>query len=431
MTTFHRVSPEAEALVPGVARVGEIVAFTKGAPDVVLERCQSILTPDGKRPMTGQDRARIVQANDLLAAQALRVLAVAFRTWSAVPFPLRPETAEEELVFVGLIGMLDPPRPEAAASLREAKGAGIRTIMVTGDHAATAAAIAKRLELVEPGQEVRVISGRELDTMDDETLQEKVRSISVFARVSPEHKLRIVRALKANGEVVAVTGDGVNDAPALKGADIGCAMGISGTDVSRAAADMVLADDNYATIVSAVREGRVIYANIRKAIHYLLSCNIGEIVAIFSGITLGLGSPLTPIQILWVNLVTDGLPALALGVEPAEPGVMGRRPRRSKERAFSAGGLGLQMIWQGFLLGLLTLGVYWWALTHMTPGEARTLAFATLAFTQLAHSFNVRSTYASLFQIGWFSNRPLLLAVFASGHAPGGCPGHPLSGALL
>ena len=413
MTTFHRLGPDADTLLPGVTRLGAIVAFTKGAPDVVLERCQSILTPDGTRPMTGQDRARIIQANDLLAEKALRVLAVACRPWPAVPQPLQPEIAEQELVFVGLIGMLDPPRPEAAASLREAKGAGIRTIMVTGDHAATAAAIAKRLELVEPGQEVRVISGRELDTMDDETLQEKVRSISVFARVSPEHKLRIVRALKANGEVVAVTGDGVNDAPALKGADIGCAMGISGTDVSRAAADMVLADDNYATIVSAVREGRVIYANIRKAIHYLLSCNIGEIVAIFSGITLGLGSPLTPIQILWVNLVTDGLPALALGVEPAEPGVMGRRPRDPKESIFG-GGLGLQMIWQGFLLGLLTLGVYWWALTHMTPGEARTLAFATLAFTQLAHSFNVRSTHASLFQIGWFSNRPLLLAVVAS-----------------
>ena len=413
MTTFHRPGEGAETLVPGVRGLGEIVAFTKGAPDVVLERCQSILTPEGVRPLTDEDRSHILQANDRLAAQALRVLAVACRAWPAVPEPLEAETAEQELIFVGLMGMLDPPRPEVAASIREAKGAGIRTIMVTGDHATTAAAIAKRLELVDPAQEVQVVSGRELDAMDDETLREKVRTVSVFARVSPEHKLRIVRALKANGGVVAVTGDGVNDAPALKGADIGCAMGISGTDVSRAAADMVLADDNYATIVSAVREGRVIYANIRKAIHYLLSCNIGEIVAIFFGIALGLGSPLTPIQILWVNLVTDGLPALALGVEPAEPGVMERRPRNPKESIFS-GGLGLQMIWQGFLIGFLTLGVYWWALTHVTPGEARTLAFATLALTQLAHSFNVRSAYASLFQIGWFSNRSLLLAVFAS-----------------
>ncbi len=285
--------------------------------------------------------------------------------------------------------------------------------MVTGDHAATAAAIAKRLELVDSDKELRVITGRELDEMDDTTLRQAVNSITVFARVSPEHKLRIVRALKANGAVVAVTGDGVNDAPALKGADIGCAMGITGTDVSRAAADMVLADDNYSTIVAAVREGRVIYDNIRKAIHYLLSCNIGEIVAIFLGIALGLGSPLTPIQILWVNLVTDGLPALALGVEPAEPGVMNRRPRNPRQSIFG-GGLGLNIVWQGFMLGLLTLGVYWWGLNNVSVEQARTLAFATLAFTQLAHSFNVRTADTSLFRIGWLSNRPLLVAVTAS-----------------
>ncbi len=413
MTTFHRPEAGAEDLVPGITQLGELVAFTKGAPDVVIERCQSILGPDGVRPLKDEDRQKLLAANERLAGQALRVLAVACRAWPAVPDPLEPETAEDELIFLGLMGMLDPPRPEVAQAIREAKGAGIRTIMVTGDHAITAAAIAKRLELVDPGQEPEIISGRELETIDDETLKEKVRTVSVFARVSPEHKLRIVRALKANGAVVAVTGDGVNDAPALKGADIGCAMGITGTDVSRSAADMVLADDNYATIVSAVREGRVIYANIRKAIHYLLSCNIGEIVAIFFGIALGLGSPLTPIQILWVNLVTDGLPALALGVEPAEPGVMERRPRSPKESIFS-GGLGWQMLWQGAMIGFLTLGLYWWGLMYLTPGEARTLAFATLAFTQLAHSFNVRSTHASLFQIGWFSNRALLLAVAAS-----------------
>jgi len=413
MTTFHRPGPGAEKWAPGVARLGTIVAWTKGAPDVVLERCRFLLSPGGVRPLADADRSRIAEANQRLAAQALRVLAVACRGWPGVPEPLDAEAAEQELIFVGLVGMIDPPRPEAAESIREAKRAGIRTIMVTGDHGATAAAIAARLGLVEPGQQVQVVSGRELDAMDDETLKEKVRTVSVFARVSPEHKLRIVRALKANGAVVAVTGDGVNDAPALRGADIGCAMGITGTDVSRAAADMVLADDNYATIVSAVREGRVIYANIRKAIHYLLSCNIGEIVAIFLGIALGLGAPLTPIQVLWINLVTDGLPALALGLEPAEPGVMQQRPRKPRESIFS-GGLGVQMVWQGCLLGLLTLGVYAWALARTTPAEARTLAFATLAFTQLAHSFNVRSTHASLFQIGWFSNRPLLLAVLAS-----------------
>lgn len=412
MTTFHRLSEASERFLPDASQLGPVIAFTKGAPDVVLERCSRVLTADGIRPLSASDRERMLAENARLAYQSLRVLAVACRPWPAPPDPLEPETAEQDMIFIGLIGMLDPPRPEVAQSIQEAKEAGIRTLMVTGDHAATAAAIAKRLDLID-SDEARVISGRELDDMDDQALREAVKMVNVFARVSPEHKLRIVRALKANGAVVAVTGDGVNDAPALKGADIGCAMGVTGTDVSRAAADMVLADDNYATIVAAVREGRVIYDNIRKAIHYLLSCNIGEIVAIFLGIALGLGSPLTPIQILWVNLVTDGLPALALGVEPAEPGIMRRRPRQPKESVFS-GGLGVNIIWQGLLLGLLTLGVYWWGLNHGTPAEARTLAFATLAFTQLAHSFNVRSADASLFAIGWLSNRPLLLAVAAS-----------------
>nr|MBO2471967.1 calcium-translocating P-type ATPase, SERCA-type [Bacillota bacterium] len=413
MTTFHRMTEEAERFVPGARALGPVLAFTKGAPDVVLERCRSVLDGNGVRPLTDADRQRILADNARLAELALRVLAVACRPWSSVPERPDAEEAEQDLIFIGIVGMFDPPRPEVAQSIQEAKQAGIRTLMVTGDHAATAAAIAKRLGLIGEGEEARVISGRELDAMDDQALQEAVKVVSVFARVSPEHKLRIVRALKANGAVVAVTGDGVNDAPALKGADIGCAMGISGTDVSRAAADMVLADDNYATIVAAVREGRVIYANIRKAIHYLLSCNIGEIVAIFLGIALGLGSPLTPIQLLWVNLVTDGLPALALGVEPAEPSVMRRRPRHPKESVFS-GGLGVHIAWQGILLGLLTLGAYWWGLNHGTPAQARTLAFATLVFTQLAHSFNVRSTDASLFTIGWFTNRPLLLAVAVS-----------------
>lgn len=413
MTTFHRVAEGAERFLPRLAKPGHVVALTKGAPDVVVDRCTVVMGSDGVRPMTPDQRERILAANDRLAGQALRVLAVAGRAWGAVPDPPAPERIEEEMVFLGLIGMLDPPRPEAARSIKEAKSAGIRTLMVTGDHAATAAAIARRLELVDPGETLQVVSGRELEQMDDPTLRQVVQSVSVFARVSPEHKLRIVRALKANGAVVAVTGDGVNDAPALKGADIGCAMGVNGTDVSRAAADMVLADDNYATIVAAVREGRVIYDNIRKSIHYLLSCNIGEIVAIFLGIALGLGAPLTPIQILWVNLVTDGLPALALGVEPAEPGIMNRRPRNPKDSIFS-GGLGAQVLWQGIMLGLLTLGVYWWGLTHAGPSQARTMAFGTLAFTQLTHSVNVRSPRAGLSHIGWFSNPPLLLAVATS-----------------
>lgn len=415
MTTFHRVAEGADRFMPRIVDMEPIVAFTKGAPDVVVDRCSAVIDSDGVRPMSEDDRARISATNDRLAGQALRVLAVACRPWPAVPDDedMEPERIEEDMIFLGLVGMIDPPRPEVAQSIREAKSAGIRTLMVTGDHAATAAAIAGRLELVDSRQPVQVVSGRELESMDDDTLKEVVKSVSVFARVSPEHKLRIVRALKSNGAVVAVTGDGVNDAPALKGADIGCAMGVNGTDVSRAAADMVLADDNYATIVAAVREGRVIYDNIRKSIHYLLSCNIGEIVAIFLGIAFGVGSPLTPIQILWVNLVTDGLPALALGVEPAEPGIMNRSPRDPKESIFS-GGLGTNIVWQGLMLGLLTLGVYWWALNNATAAEARTLAFATLAFTQLVHSLNVRSARASLFQTGWFSNPALLLAVAAS-----------------
>lgn len=413
MSTLHELSDAASGFLPEPLRSGQVVTFTKGAPDVVVERCTNVFGPNGVQPMTADERQRIVDANDRLANHALRVLAVACRVWPTPPPSPEPELVECDMVFLGLIGMIDPPRPEVASSIREAKNAGIRTIMVTGDHAVTAAAIAERLELVATDEPVQVVSGLELENMDDAMLMEVVRSVSVFARVSPEHKLRIVRALKSNGAVVAVTGDGVNDAPALKGADIGCAMGINGTDVSRAAADMVLADDNYATIVTAVREGRVIYDNIRKAIHYLLSCNIGEIVAIFLGIALGLGSPLTPIQILWVNLVTDGLPALALGVEPAEPGLMRRRPRNPRESIFS-GGLGGKIVWQGLMLGLITLGTYWWGLNHYGPEEARTLAFATLAFTQLIHSFNARSQTVPLSKIGVSSNRSLLLAVGTS-----------------
>ncbi|BAS29211.1 ATPase [Limnochorda pilosa] len=416
MTTFHLVGDQARVVLGDrrdLAGRGPVLAFTKGAPDLVLERCSRILRGEGTDLLDETERARILEANDRMARGALRVLAVACRSWDAVPEPLEAETAERDLILLGLVGMIDPPRAEAAASVQEARRAGIRTLMVTGDHATTAEAIARSLSLAGPG-DPGALSGRELDRLDDEALRETVRRVSLFARVSPEHKLRIVRALKANGEVVAVTGDGVNDAPALKGADIGCAMGITGTDVAREAADMVLADDNYATIVSAVREGRVIYANIRKSIHYLLSCNVGEIVAIFFGIALGMGSPLTPIQILWVNLVTDGLPALALGVEPPEPGVMDRSPRNPRESVFG-GGIGGLTIWQGALIGLLTLGVFAWARQMGDLARAQTLAFATLAFAQLAHSFNVRSAFGSLFRIGWFSNRPLLLAVATSG----------------
>lgn len=417
MTTFHQVV----AGELGEAISGPLVAFTKGGPDVLLELCSRYYENGEVKALTDEVKQRLLDVNQGMAADALRVLGVAYRLWDAMPGELTPEVVETDLVFVGFLGMIDPPRPEAKTAVLEAKTAGIRPMMVTGDHKATAAAIAKELGIMEEGDDV--LSGPEIEAMSDEELARRIGGTSVFARVSPEHKVRIVEALKSQNQIVAMTGDGVNDAPALKRADIGAAMGITGTDVAKEAADMVLADDNFATIVAAVKEGRTIYANIQKAIHYLLSCNIGEIVGIFFSIMFGLGRPLTAIQILWVNLVTDGLPAMALGVENPEPGVMERPPRNPKAGIFS-GGLGWTIGLQGFLIGALTLGAYYF--THkgalaagMTPNDAvvhaRTTAFATLAFSQLFHSYNTRSRDKSLFRIGFFGNKYLNLAFLASG----------------
>lgn len=410
MTTFHR-APESHELANLLG--GPVVAFTKGGPDVLLELCSYVYEGGEIKPLTPEKKESLLKVNLSMAEDALRVLGVAFRRWDSVPSDLSPETVEKDMVFVGFAGMIDPPRPEAKIAVQEAKSAGIRPIMVTGDHKVTAMAIAQELGILEPDS--LVLSGAELEELTDDQLREKIGKVAVFARVSPEHKVRIVEALKARDEVVAMTGDGVNDAPALKRADIGAAMGITGTDVSKEAADMVLADDNFATIVAAVREGRTIYANIQKAVHYLLSCNVGEIVAIFAAIMLGWGRPLTAIQILWVNLVTDGLPALALGVEPPEKGIMDRPPRSPKAGIFSAG-LGALIGLQGALIGLLTLIGYYW--TWRTTGNvdlARTAAFATLAFSQLFHSYNTRIRYHSLFSIGPLSNRYLNMAFLASG----------------
>jgi Ca2+-transporting ATPase len=400
MTTFHKIN-------------NEIISYTKGAPDVLLARCNTILTKDGVKELTKELNAELLKVNSALASQGQRVLAIALRKWSEVPTKPTPEMAENELTFIGYFAILDPARDEVKGAVALSRSAGIKTVMITGDHQDTALAIAKELDIWREGDEV--LTGIELEKMDDEELRKHVNSTTVYARVSPEHKLRIVDALKYHGHVVAMTGDGVNDAPALKRADIGSAMGITGTEVAKEASAMVLLDDNFATIVSAVEEGRTIYANIRKSIHYLLSCNTGEIVAIFTAILLGMGSPLTPIQILWMNLVTDGLPALALGMEPPEKNVMMRPPRSSKDTVF-AGGVGIAILYQGLIIGLLSFAAYWFGLKWgQSIEEAHTMAFMTMAFSQLVQSFNARSFDQSLFKMGFGTNRYLVYAFLISG----------------
>lgn len=387
--------------------------MVKGAADVLLERSTQFLEGEKIVPLDPELKLKIKGQIDAWGAEALRVLAFAYRPVgpgeSQDPARSDPEQA---LIFTGLMGMADPPRPESKQAIEKAKRAGINVKMITGDYPRTAAAIGKQISLLRP--EGKIITGAELDRLSEEELAEVIGGIDVFARVSPHHKLRVVKALKRNGAVVAMTGDGVNDAPAIKESDIGVAMGISGTDVTKEAASMVIADDNFATIVAAVEEGRTIYDNIRKFIRYLLSCNIGEILTMFGGILLGLPFPLLPIQILWVNLVTDGLPAIALGMDPAEPGVMSRPPRPPQEGIFSRG-LGRKIILQGFLIGIATLSVY---LIQLRGGAslatARTAAFATLVFAQLCFVFQCRSEDRSLLENNPLQNPYLLGAVTVS-----------------
>ena len=385
---------------------GGFRVMVKGAPDVLLDRCRIDET----------GRQGVLKANASMAGRALRVLGVAYRDLALLPGELTSRTLEQELTFVGLLGMIDPPRREVRQAVARCWAAGIRPVMITGDHKLTAVAIAKELDIFRPGD--MALTGTDLDFLPQSVLEEEVDRFSVYARVSPEHKLRIVQAWQARGQVTAMTGDGVNDAPALKVADIGCAMGKSGTDVAKGAADMVLTDDNFATIVSAVEQGRGIYANIRKAIHYLLSCNIGEILTIFLATLLDFRQlPLVPVQLLWLNLVTDSLPALALGVEPVEADVMDRPPRDAGaplfDRAFT-----WRLIWQGAMVGLLTLGAYFLGGYVLAgPGTApaataNTMAFATLTLCQLFHAFDARSEQASLMQIGLFSNPSMNKAFF-------------------
>jgi Ca2+-transporting ATPase len=392
--------------------------LVKGAPDVLLGRCNRVLN-QGEIALNAAIAKEISAANEEMAGRALRVLGCAYKDIARIPEEQTSEDLENGLVFTGLVGMIDPPRMEVKKAVGECYAAGIRPVMITGDHKLTAVAIARELNIFRDGD--LAITGEDLDFMPQELLEEDVDKFAVYARVSPEHKMRIVKAWQARGMVVAMTGDGVNDAPALKVADIGCAMGITGTDVAKGASDMILTDDNFATIVSAVEQGRGIYANIKKAIHYLLSCNIGEIITIFVATVFGFKQmPLIPVQLLWLNLVTDSLPALALGMEPVEPGVMAQKPRSAKESLFNRR-FSIRLAWQGIMVGVLTLTAYYmgeYVLSDpsLADGVANTMAFATLTLSQLFHAFDVRSENGSLFKIGVFSN-PAMNKAFLAGLA--------------
>ena len=392
---------------------GKWLSVTKGAPDVLFEKCSRCLDGTGQAPFDGRRKSEAHMKNGEMAANALRVVAVAFREWEEEPLFLKSEILENDLVFAGMAGMIDPPRPEAKAAVETCRKAGIRPVMITGDHALTAQAIASQLGIYKKGD--RIITGQELEQMEEKTLAQAAENCTVFARVSPEHKVRIVKAFQSGGRVVAMTGDGVNDAPALKAADIGCAMGKNGTEVAKGAADMILTDDNFATIVEAVREGRSIYDNIRKAVHFLLSSNIGEIITIFAAMVLGWATPLLPIQLLWVNLVTDSLPAIALGVDPAEKDIMERQPR--KDTSLFGGGMGSRIAVEGMMIGMLALLAFGIGHIYFDGGKTyetgRTMAFAVLSLSQLVHAFNMRTEH-SLTQISLGSN-PVLVGAFMLG----------------
>ena len=394
MTTLHRLP------------TGDVISFTKGGVDVMSEKADTMWTSNGLVPI---DRDQLLIANNEMAERGLRVLSIAMRRWDEAPESVTSEQVEEGLSILGLVGMMDPPREEVREAVNLCKTAGIRPVMITGDHPVTARAIAQRVGFLAPEDHNNVITGQELDRLSLEEFEEKVENIRVYARVAPEQKLKIVKALQDKGQFVAMTGDGVNDAPALKRADIGVAMGITGTDVSKEAAHMILLDDNFATIVRAVQEGRKIYDNIRKFVRYLLTTNSGEIWTLFLAPIVGLPVPLLPIHILWINLVTDGLPALALSVEPAEGDVMKRPPRHPKESIF-AHGLGLHAIWVGILMGVIVLSIQAWSLSS-AGAHWQTMVFTVLCLTQLGHVLAIRSERQSLFTMGLFSNKPLLGAV--------------------
>ncbi len=415
MTTFHDLSAagkDAEALGLGDA---QLIGIVKGAPDIVLEHCTHVQSPTGPVPLTPELYQRIRSANTDMAGQALRVLAMAYRLYPALPEEITPETVETDLVYIGLQGMIDPARPEVLPAIRKARGAGLRTIMITGDYEVTAGAIATEIGVLRPGG--RVVSGQELEMTSDADLQVMIEDVDVFARVSPNHKVRIVEALRANGHVVAMTGDGVNDAPSLKRADIGIAMGITGTDVSKQTADMVLTDDNYASIVSAIEQGRIIYSNIRKFVYFLISCNMAEIAIIFIATLLGWPSPLSVIQLLWLNLLSDGAPALALGLEKGDPDLMQRPPRPPKEPVINREML-IGVIVQTCAITFAVLLAYWRGMVHFSVEmgtdpvkTAQSMAFVTLLFSELFRAYTARSERYPLLKLGLFSNKWMQYAV--------------------
>jgi Ca2+-transporting ATPase len=415
MTTIHRVAnPALIPVQPGLE--ASHVAFVKGAPDILLEHCTRVLRGDEVYALRAEDRTHILNVNAALASDTLRMLAAAYRPLDEVSAEPKAEDVERDLIFLGMIGMIDPARPEVKPAVAEARAAGIKTVMVTGDYPDTARAIANQLDLLRSQE--RVLTGAQLNAMSDEGLAAAVESIDVYARVSPQHKVRIVEALQANGHVVAMTGDGVNDAPALKRANIGVAMGITGTDVSKEASDMVLADDNYASIVAAIEEGRIIYANIRKFVFYLLSCNVAEILIIFLSILANLPLPLTAIQLLVLNLLTDGAPALALGMEKGDPDVMRRPPRPANEpvinREMQVGILVQSVVITAAVLGAFLISLSWYGYTDHGLTIAETMAFGTLSISELFRAYTSRSERYSLLQIGVFSNRWMQYALLSS-----------------
>ena len=425
MTTVHKIE-------------NKYIVYTKGGIDELLSRCNSYILDGKVKNNLEEYKETIDRNNETMAQEALRVLAMAYKEIDHIPTKEEMKNIENELIFVGMVGMIDPPREEAKKAVEKCKTAGIKTVMITGDHKITAIAIARKLGILENDEEA--ITGAELEEMSQEELEQNVRKYSVYARVSPEHKVRIVKAWQKNGEIVAMTGDGVNDAPALKTADIGCSMGMVGTDVAKEASDVILTDDNFATVVSAVEEGRRIYDNILKAIQYLLSSNVGEIIVLFIailitpwlsskfGIDVNLIVPLLPIHILWINLVTDSLPALALSVDPAEEDIMERKPLKSGKGIFTKG-MTWRVIYQGVMIGLLTLAAFIIGLATpeaelpkiegLTVQEIKvevgqTMAFTVLALSELVHVFNVRNNKKSLFKTKALSNKYLLLAIAVS-----------------